>query len=194
MSTRRLRPGLIAIWLVLAGLVVAILAQQGDQVPDPAETAMPLLSVGAEALGSIEVLHQARRAAVSRDAEGQWFVHAANHSHAGGAVQADETHQATPEESATLAARVAAAAGLTVRLAEQAAKPEDIGVANPKTIVAFYGRSAGEIDYGSPLTMLYVGDHASALAAYYATIDDDPTIALVGDEALTALIDLLFRQ
>ena len=39
-----------------------------------------------------------------------------------------------------------------------------------------------------------LGDHAAALAAYYATIDDDPTIALVGDEALTALIDLLFRQ
>lgn len=194
MSARRLRPGLIAIWLLLAGLVVVIVAQQGDQAPDLTETAMPLLSVGAEALGSIEVLHQARRAAVSRDGEGQWFVHAANHSHAGGAVQADETHQATPEAAAGLGSRVAATAALMVRATERLARAEDVGVANPKTILAFYGRTAGEIDYGSPLAMLYVGDHAPALGAYFATIDDDPTIALVDDEALAALIDLLFGQ
>jgi hypothetical protein len=194
MSTRRLRPGLIAIWLVLAGLVVVIAARQDGETPDARESVIPLLAVGEDALGSIEVLHQARRAAVSRDAEGRWFVHAADHSHAGGAVQADETHRAAPEAAATLAARVAATAALTVRRAEGTAKAEDVGVGNPKTIVAFYGRAAGEIDYGSPLAMLYVGDHAPALAAYYATIDDDQTITLIGDKALSALIELLFSQ
>jgi hypothetical protein len=194
MSTRRLRPGLVAIWLVLIGLVVVIVAQQASQAPDPLAPTVSLLSVGADALGSIEVLHQARRAAVSRDGEGQWFVHAANHSHAGGAVQADETHQATPEAAADLGLRVTATAALTVRATERPARAEDVGVANPKTIIAFYGRTADEIDYGSPLTMLYIGDRAPALGAYFATINDDPTIALVDDEALAALIDLLFNQ
>jgi hypothetical protein len=194
MSSRRLRPGLIAIWLVLAVLVVVIVAEQGDQTPQQSETAIPLLGVSEDALGSIEVLHQARRAAINRDGDGQWFVPSANHSHAGGAVQADETHQATPEASAALAAQVAAIAALTVRSADGDRAAANVGVTNPKTIVAFYGRTAGEIDYASPLAMLYVGDHAPALGAYYATIDDNPTIALVGDEALRALIELLFSD
>ncbi|MDP7539851.1 MAG: hypothetical protein QF726_05205 [Alphaproteobacteria bacterium] len=192
MRTLRRGPCVIGIWLVLAGLVIVIVAQQASKNSAPVEPAIPLLSIGEDGLGSIEVLHEARHAAVSRDPEGQWFVHTGNHSHMDGAVQTDKTHQSTPEAGAALAGYVAATAAIWVRPAEDQGRPEDVGVVNPKTIVAFYGRSGREIDYDSPLAMLYVGDHAPDLEAFFATIDDDQTVTLVDEQALTALIGLLF--
>jgi|TARA_B100002003_G_scaffold212177_1_gene209072 hypothetical protein len=192
MRTLRRGPCVIGIWLVLAGLVIVIVAQQASKNSAPVEPAIPLLSIGEDGLGSIEMLHQARRAAVSRDSEGQWFVHTGNHSHADGAVQTDETHHSSRKAGAVLAGHVAATAAIRVRPAEDESRPEDVGVVNPKTIVAFYGRSGREIDYDSPLAMLYVGDHAPDLEAFFATIDDDQTVTLVDEQALTALIGLLF--
>jgi hypothetical protein len=40
--------------------------------------------------------------------------------------------------------------------------------------------------------MLYVGDHAPDLEAFFVTIDNDQTVTLVDEQALIALIGLLF--
>ena len=196
MSTRHFRPGLVAIWGVLLALVVVIVVQQPNEITTVGDAGLePLLTFGEPDLGSIEVLHEARRAAVTRDDEGQWFLHNANHSHAGGAVDTSEIHQASAETADKIAAQVSATAAVRVDHLPHGDRPlDDYGLSNPKTIIAFYGRNADGVEYGRPLAMLYIGRHSSEREAYYATIDDDPRIALIPDSDMATLLELLFGE
>ena len=97
MSSGRRRPGLVAVWLVLAVLIVAIVVieyadrRTASQSPDEADARL-LLELPVAQLGAVEIADRGRRHRFERDAAGAWFYHG---EHAGAAA-AGHTHRPDP--------------------------------------------------------------------------------------------------
>ncbi len=96
------RRKLIAVWLVLAALVVAIvLIERHDRVtsstPDTGRDERLLLPVAIEELGAIEVAHEGTLHRFERDATGAWFYHGV---HSGAEQQ--HAHNSDPATAARI--------------------------------------------------------------------------------------------
>jgi hypothetical protein len=112
MSAGGRRSRLLAIWLVLSGLVVAIVVLErtdlvgptpgGGGHGQPIHDARMLLPVPVEQLGAIEVGHARTLHRFERDAAGLWFYHGA-HTGSG----RPHAHQADPSMAARIEAAVA---------------------------------------------------------------------------------------
>jgi hypothetical protein len=196
MAETRLKPGLIALWGVLAAVVIVIIF--GSEFVDRPEQAPPrpltLLGFGEPDLGSVEVLDLDRRAALKRDETGSWFLLDATHKHqAGDQAATSENHQATPETAiaSDTVARVAASLS-AVDIIEARRPLEEYGLANPRIIVAYYGRDGVEVDTRRPLAMLYIGGEAPDGETYFATIGDEPGIALIPRGMVDRLLEMMF--
>jgi hypothetical protein len=101
---------LLAVWLVLLGLVVAIVVLERTELFGPGRQrhsqtvhdARLLLPVPVDQLGAIEVGHARTLHRFERDAAGRWFYHGA---HAG---SGPHEHQADPSMAARIEAALAA--------------------------------------------------------------------------------------
>ena len=199
MKDRRWPPHLIAIWMVLTALVAVIVGREIFEAPEPPPapaTTLTLLAFGEGDLGSVEVLNIDRRAALIRDATGIWFLHDATHSHAAGDQAAsDEAHTSDPVVAVELGAAATAAANLSAKETLEPSRPlAEYGLANPKIIIAYYGRDGVEVDYRRPLATLYVGTQSPDRDTYFASIDDRPGIVLIVHDDVDRLLDLMFAS
>lgn len=197
MKDRRRPPHLIAIWMVLTVLVAVIVGREIFDAPETAPaptTTLSLLAFGERDLGSVEVLNIDRRAALTRDATGTWFLHDATHSHAAGEQAASgEAHTSDPATAVELGAAATVAANLNAKDTLEPSRPlAEYGLANPKIIIAYYGRDGVEVDYRRPLATLYVGTQSPDRDTYFASIDDRPGIVLIVREDVDRLLDLMF--
>ncbi|RPH82111.1 MAG: hypothetical protein EHM88_10310, partial [Candidatus Rokuibacteriota bacterium] len=80
MSSGRRRPGLVAVWLLLAVLIVAIVViayaerRTASQSPNQVDARL-LLELPLAQLGAVEIADRGRRHRFERDAAGAWFYH-----------------------------------------------------------------------------------------------------------------------
>jgi hypothetical protein len=188
-----------AVWLLLSALAAAIVVLEFTDAPEPgrpSETGrVPMFRFGEPDLGSVEAIYQARSATLMRDADGRWFQHDASHRHSGAASNPGEAHVADPERSVQIAEQLA----LTARmLADRRVRPEQsldaYGLANPQTMIVFYGRTGDGIDYSRPLDVLYVGDLLPGEYAYYAMRDGDQELSLIPRYYIALLLALMFGE
>jgi len=165
----------VAVWLVLAVLVVAIVALEyadrrratsGAVETDPRR----LLPVPVEQLGAIEVADAGRLHRFERDANGTWFYHG---FHTG--AESGHTHTADPALAARIE-RAFAAFGRT-RIERQFALDRDgaaYGLATPEILVLVYRPQQAQ-----PLAQYAVGHVAPDTASRYVT--------LVGSRVVTTI-------
>jgi hypothetical protein len=138
------RPGgrhrkLIAVWVVLAALVVAIvLIERHDRmpstVPETGRDERLLLPVAIEDLGALEVAHNGTLHRFERDATGTWFYHGVHSA-------AEQQHAHNPDP--VTAARIEKAlAGLgRARMERQFpfnAQADEFGVTRPEIFIMAY--------------------------------------------------------
>ena len=102
---------------------------------------------------------------------------------------------ADPERSAQIAEQLA----LTARmLADRRVRPEqsldEYGLANPQTMIVFYGRTKNGVDYSRPLDVLYVGDLLPGEYTYYAMRDGNQELYLIPRYYIALLLALMFGE
>ena len=188
LSAGGIRPGLLAVWLVLLVLVAAILViERPDLVGsksrrDVARDPRMLLPVAVDQLGAIEIARAGSLHRFERDAAGAWFYHGV---HAG----SEGTHSHTTDPA--LAERIAhafAAFGRT-RIERQftiGTHAKDYGVATPETIILVYRPRDPQ-----PFAQYAVGDIAPDRLSRYVLVVGSPTVATIPNyqiENLSALI------
>jgi hypothetical protein len=194
-----MRPKLLAVWALLSVLVGAIVVLERTDVfepePPPKTGSFPMFRFGEPDLGAVNVIHEGRFAALMRDANGEWFQHDTSHRHDGAEPASAETHVADPERSAEITEQMA----LTARMiADRRVLPERsldaYGLVNPKTMIAFYGRTEDGADYARPLDVLYVGDLLPTEYAYYSMLGGNPELSLIPRFYVALLLGLVYGE
>jgi hypothetical protein len=158
---------LLAVWLVLSGLVVAIVVlERTDRVgPRPGRAALHdarlLLPVPVDQLGAVEVGHARTLHRFERDAAGRWFYHG---DHAGSGRP--HAHRADP----SMAARIEAALAVLgrTRVERQFAlegDAADYGVSAPTMFILVYRPRDQQ-----PLAQYAVGDIAPDELSRYVLV------------------------
>ena len=199
-----MRPRLLVVWGLLVVLVGAIVLHEGTGLFDPEPPAptgrIPMFAFTEPELGGVEVIYQGRQGALMRDPGGQWFLHDSSHSHSGAGTPgaqpaAGETHLADPGRAAAITERLVVAARM---LADRRVRPEgglgDYGLANPETMIAFYGRTPDGADYSRPLEVLYVGDFLPGDYTYYAMRDGDQELSLIPRYFVAQLLATIYGE
>ena len=188
LSAGGIRPGLLAVWLVLVVLVGAIVViERADLVGsssrrDGTRDPRMLLPVPVDQLGAIEVARAGTLHRFERDAAGAWFYHGV---HTGS--EGTHAHDADP----SMAKRIehAFAAFGRTRIERQFAletHAKDYGVATPETIILVYRPRDPQ-----PLAQYAVGDIAPDALSRYVLAVGSPTVATIPNyqiENLSALI------
>ena len=188
MSAGGIRPRLVAVWLVLLGLVGAIVviertdlvgsSSRRDGTRDP----RMLLPVPVDQLGAIEVAHAGTLHRFERDAAGAWFYHGV---HTGS--EGTHAHQTDP----SMAKRIehAFAAFGRTRIERQFAletHAKDYGVATPETIVLVYRPNDLQ-----PLGQYAVGDIAPDTLSRYVLVVGSPAVATIPNYQIENLLALI---
>jgi len=183
-----LRPRLVTVWLVLAGLVAAIVALEraalvrprpgGDGRADP----HLLLPVPVDRLGAIEVAHAGRLHRFERDAAGAWFYHGV---HTGS--EGVHAHTSDPALAARIE-RAVAALGRT-RIERQfalGASAGDYGVTMPETLILVYRPHDPQ-----PLVQYAVGDVAPDTLSRYLQVVGSSAVVTIPNYQITNLLALI---
>jgi hypothetical protein len=181
------RRKLIAVWLVLAALVVAIvLIERHDRAvsktPDTGRDERLLLPVAIEELGAIEVAHNGTLHRFERDAAGAWFYHGVH----GGSEQ-QHAHNADP---ATAARIEKALAGLgRARMERQFPlnlQADEFGVTRPEMFIMVYRPK--EIQ---PLSRYAVGVVAPDKVSRYVLPVGSSWVVTIADFQIDNLLSLI---
>ncbi len=195
MSAGGRRTGLLAVWLVLLGLVVAIVALEridlGGPTPDPQviSDARMLLPVPVDQLGAIEIGHARTIHRFERNAAGLWSYHSAHPESEGPHV-----HQAEP----SMAARIESAFGafgrtrIERRLALDRNAAAEYGVGMPGMFILVYRPHDQQ-----PLAQYAVGDIApNALSRYVLRVGTSAVVTIPNYQIdnLLALIEAATRS
>lgn len=194
MTRGRIRPRLLAVWLVLAGLVGVIVVTEyrdllgrtsrRDSRLDP----RMLLPVPVDELGAIEVAHGGKGHRFERDAAGAWFYHAH-----GVNVADPHTHQADPAIAERIGSAFAAFGRTrTERQFPLSTNGTDYGVTRPQTIIIVY--RPGD---GLPLAQYAVGDLAPDKLSRYVLPVGSSVVSTIPNyqiENLLTLIDTVAGQ
>jgi hypothetical protein len=138
MSAGGRRSRLLAVWLVLSGLVVAIVVLERTDRVGPGRAAVHdarlLLPVPLDQLGAIEVGHARALHRFERDTAGRWFYHGA-HTGSG----RPHTHQADPSMAARIETALAAFGRTRVeRHFALEGDAADYGVGAPRMLILVY--------------------------------------------------------
>ena len=135
LSRARVRPAVVAVWAVLAGLVVVIVAlelRDAGRAPSQAAADLRLLvPVPVDELSAIEIAEAGRLHRFERDAAGTWFYHGV---HAG----SETIHTHTPDPALAQLIERAVAAFARTRIERQFALERDAaayGLATPDIVV-----------------------------------------------------------
>jgi hypothetical protein len=192
MSASGKRSRLLAVWLLLAGLVGAIVViEYTDFIrPQPghdghgSSAARLLLPVPVQQLGAIEVVHNWILHRFERDAAGVWFYHVHRHDTA---ASADHRHEADPAIASRLE-EAFAAFGRT-RLERQFAlktDARDYGVTRPEMFIMVY--RPGDLQ---PLAQYAIGDLAPDMLSRYVLIVGSAAVATIPNYQIDNLLAVI---
>jgi hypothetical protein len=188
LSPARRRPGLVAVWLLLAVLVGAIVvieytdhrrARSGSAGKTDARL---LLSVPVDRLGAIEVAERGRLHRFERDAAGTWFYHGI---HTG--ATADHTHTADPVLADRIE-RTMAAFGRT-RIERDFALGREgavYGVTTPEILVLVYRPNQPQ-----PLAQYAIGNIAPDTLSQYVMVVGSPVVVTIPKYQIDNLLGLI---
>jgi hypothetical protein len=178
---------LVAIWLVLGALIIAIvLIQRHDNQPSKTPVSgrdeRLLIPVRVEELGAIEVAHNGTVHRFERDATGAWFYHGV-HS---GAPQQHE-HKTDPAEASRIEK---AFAGLDrARMERQFplnVQADEFGVTRPDMFIMVYRRNELQ-----PLARFAVGTVAPDKMSRYVLPSGSNWVVTVADFQIDNLLSLI---
>jgi len=188
LSPARRRPGLVAVWLLLAVLVGAIVvieytdrrrARSGGAGQTDARM---LLAVPVDHLGAIEVAESGRLHRFERDASGIWFYHGI---HSG--VTAAHTHTADPVLAERIE-RTMAAFGRT-RIERDFALGREgavYGVTTPEILVLLYRPNQLQ-----PLAQYAVGNVAPDTVSQYVMLVGSPVVVTIPKYQIDNVLGLI---
>jgi hypothetical protein len=186
LSRARVRPALVAVWAVLAGLVVMIVAlelRDAGRAPSGAAADLRLLvPVPVDELGVIEIAEAGRLHRFERDAAGTWFYHGV---HAGG----EATHTHTPDPALAQHIERAVAAFARTRTEREFALEGDAaayGVATPDIVVLLYRPRQAQ-----PLAQYAVGGVAPDTVSRYVMVVGRPVIVTIPGYQIDNLLALV---
>lgn len=181
------RGKLIAVWLLLAALVVAIvLIERHDRAasmaPDTGRDARLLLPVAIEELGAIEVAHNGTLHRFERDATGAWFYH--------GVHTGSEQQHAHSSDPATAARIEKALAGLgRARMERQFPlniQADEFGVTRPEMFIMVYRPKELQ-----PLSRYAVGTVAPDKVSRYVLPVGSSWVVTIADFQIDNLLSLI---
>ena len=192
MSAGSRRSRLLAVWLLLVGLVGAIVVSERADlvVPQPqpdhhgSSAARQLLPVPVQQLGAIEVVHGRTLHRFERDAAGLWFYHV--HGSDTGAAEG-HSHIADPAMAQRLGDAFAAF-GRT-RLERQFAlktDARDYGVSTPEMLILVY-----RPDDLQPLAQYAIGDLAPDMLSRYVLIVGSAAVATIPNYQIDNLLAVI---
>lgn len=188
MSAGGIRPRLVAVWLVLLGLVGAIVVIEGTDLGGPNSrrdgdpATRMLLPVPVDELGAIEVARAGTLHRFERAAGGAWFYHGV-HTGSEGA----HAHGADP----SMAERIEhafAALGRT-RIERRFAldvQAKEYGVTTPETLILIYRRHDPQ-----PLAQYAVGDIAPDTLSRYVQVVGSPAVVTIPNYQIDNLLALI---
>jgi hypothetical protein len=191
-SARRIRPGLVAIWLVLLALVaVIVVIELQDRAEERSASSQPvrdprlLLPVSIDQIGALEIMYQGTVHRFERDDKGAWFYHGM-HAPAQGA----HAHQTDPAAAARIEKALAGFdRARTERFFPLQDGGKELGVATPQMVIlAYRGREP------APLIQLAVGDIApDKLSRYVLPVGKSEVVSIANYQIdnLTSLIDAM---
>ena len=182
------RRGLIAVWLVLAVLTVAIVVveyldrRRGPSGPGGEADAGTVLSVPVDQLGAVEIADRGRVHRFERDLAGAWLYHG---EHSGAA--ADHTHTTDPG----LAKRIEAAFAAFGRARIERRFPLDrggaaYGLAAPELLILVYLPNQSQ-----PLTQFAVGHVAPDTVSRYVMRVGRPEVLTIPKYQIDNLLALV---
>ncbi|HEX7951716.1 MAG TPA: hypothetical protein VF523_01445 [Burkholderiales bacterium] len=181
------RRKLVAVWLVLAALVVAIvLIERHDRapskVPEAGRDERLLIPVAMEELGAIEIAHNGTLHRFERDASGAWFYHGV---HAPATQQ--HAHNADPATAAHIEKSLA---GLgRARMERQFplnVQADEFGVTRPEMFIMVY--RPGEMQ---PLSRYAVGTVAPDKVSRYVLPVGSSWVVTIADYQIDNLLALI---
>ena len=174
MRGRRVRPGLLTIWLLLAALVATIgiieWRDRAGQPTAPAADARRLLPVPVSELGAVEIADGGVLHRFERDASGAWFDHGAH-----GGAEGAHRHDPDPAQAARID-RVLAAFE-RARIEREVPLPREgdpYGVAAPELVILAYRPGASQ-----PLVQYAVGHVAADTVSRYVLVVGRRTVATI---------------
>jgi hypothetical protein len=186
LSRARVRPALVAVWAVLAGLVVVIVAlelRDAGRAPSGTDADLRLLvPVPVDEVGAIEIAETGRLHRFERDAAGTWFYHGV---HAGG----EATHTHTPDPALAQRIERTIAAFARTRTERQFALERDAntyGVATPDIVVLLYRPRQAQ-----PLAQYAVGSVAPDTVSRYVMVVGHPVVFTIPGYQIDNLLALV---
>lgn len=188
MRPRRLRRGLVVVWLLLGVLIVAIVVTEYRDrrrlasSDSGATDAQALLPVPVDQLGAIEIADRGRLHRFERDAAGAWFYHG---EHSGSA--ADHTHASDPAGAARIERAFAALgrARIERRFPSKGAGAA-YGVATPEILILAYRPQEAQ-----PLVQLAVGHVAPDTVSRYVMLVGAPEVFTIPKYQIDNLLALI---
>ena len=186
-NPRRIRRGLVAVWLLLGILVVAIVLTESlnrrRASTDAVEAdAQALLPVPIDQLGAVEIADRGRLHRFERDAAGAWFYHG---EHSGAA--ADHTHASDPAGAARIERAFAAFGRARIERRFPLKGPGGTyGVAAPDVLILAYRRNESQ-----PLVQLAVGHVAPDTVSRYVMLVGTPVVLTIPKYQIDNLLALI---
>jgi hypothetical protein len=184
LSAGRLRPKLIAVWVLLFVLVgaIAIIELTGGSEETGAEVREKmLLPVAVEQVGAIELAHEGTLHRFERDTSTGWFYHGMHT----GAESAHE-HLTDPANSAQIEKAFAGLGRARIERQFDAPRVNDYGVAVPKLLILVYRPQET-----TPLIQYAVGDLAPDQQSRYVQAVGSATVSLIASYQVEDLLELL---
>lgn len=187
MSFGRRRRGLVAVWLLLAVLIVAIVVieyadrRTASQSPGEADARL-LLELPVAQLGAIEIADRGRRHRFERDAAGVWFYHGEH-----GGTAAGHTHRPDP----ALAERIERTFAAFARARIERRFPLDrggaaYGLANPEILILVYRSPEAP-----PLAQYAIGHVAPDTASRYVMVVGRAEVGTIPKYQIDNLLELI---
>jgi hypothetical protein len=190
-SAGRRRRGLVAVWLLLAVLIVAIVVieyadrRAASQRPGEADARL-LLELPVAQLGAVEIADRGRRHRFERDAAGAWFYHGEH-----GGTAAGHTHRHTHRPDPALAERIERtfAAFARTRIERRFALDgggASYGVANPEILIFVYHPQETQ-----PLAQYAIGHVAPDTVSRYVMVVGRAEVGTIPKYQIDNLLELI---
>jgi hypothetical protein len=187
-SSKAIRPRLVAIWGLLLVLVVAIAAielkDRADAPADPDNVRDPrmLLPVPVAQLGVVEIAHAGALHRFERDSAGGWFYHGVHT-----AAQGMHAHQPDPALAQRIDTALTAFGRTHIEREMSLAKgPQEYGLANPQMVILVY--LPKEL---KPLAQYAVGDVAPDTYSRYILVVGRPNVGTIPNYQIENLLGLI---
>jgi hypothetical protein len=187
-SSKAIRPRLVAIWGLLLVLVVAIAAielkDRADAPADPDSVRDPrmLLPVPVGQLGVVEIAHAGALHRFERDSTGGWFYHGVHT-----AAQGAHAHQPDPALAQRIDTALTAFGRTHIEREMSLAKgPQEYGLANPQMVILVY--LPKEL---KPLAQYAVGDVAPDTYSRYILVVGRPNVGTIPNYQIENLLGLI---